>query len=534
MINKEIYFVGELKKLPDYLINKKKNLYTTSFLTYKLNKKKIKYLFEYKYLNQLKFLEKYSINWYLDDNKNDISYIEDISIGRMYSRRFLRKFSNTLRCFIILNNLNLKKKKIYGINLDNSFLETLKFYTKKIKILNLNCSINGETFPQRAFFFKNPPKSKKTLMLEFFFDFSCFDYLKQNKIIYINDKFINNSRENFKDILKYRGINPFKNYFFDDNFSNIVKDDFKSSLNKKLKLLFNNNYIKKNFNNSNISKIINYEIYKKIISEELVQNADNIFRSKYIVSKIIKRLNPQKILTYTPNDFLTSIIFDLKKENCSLEIIQDGYFIPFTESFLFKNKNIIFYNKYYFYNNYQKLILQKLKIKDENLAKIELNKSKLKKNNLTKMYDLIVFAYYANLYNPMSIHDSSIFIESKIIKHFQKFNIKNVAIKVKKGTLGNFKTRSKDIYKLFYKEIDDVKIDIIDNDINELLNTKIFVGPISSTLFEMREFKKKLIIYEPTENGIRDNEKKSYEKLYNCKIYRFINKINLSTNSIRN
>lgn len=533
MINKEIYFIGELKRLPDHLINEKKDLYTTSYLTYKLNKKKINYLFHNKYLSKLKFLEEFSMNWYLDDD-DDISFFEEISIGRMYSRRFLRNFSNVLKCFITLNNLNLKKRKIYGVNLDNFFLEILKYYTNKIKILSFDNFINGETFPNRAFFLKNPPKSKKTFMLALIFDFSFFDFLKQNKIIYIDDKFINNSTENFKDILKYRSINPFKNFYFDDSFNKLEKDNFKNNLNKKLKSLFKNNIIKNNFYNSNISKIINYEIYEKIIKEELINNADNIFRSKYIVSKIIKRFNPKKILTYTPNDFLTSIIYDLKKENCSLEIIQDGYFIPFTKSFLFNGKNTIFYDKYYFYNYYQKLILKKLKIKDENLAKIKLKKNKLKKNNIIKIYDLIVFAYYANLYNPMSIHDSSIFIESKIINHFQKFNIKNIAIKVKKGALGNYKSRSKDLYKLFYKEIGHVNIDIIDNDINELLNTKIFIGPISSTLFEMREHRKKLIIYEPTENGIRDNEKKIYENLYDCKIYRFIKEIDLSTNSIRN
>ena len=47
----------------------KKDLYTTSYLTYKLKKN---YLFHNKYLSKLKFLEEFSINWYLDDDDDII------------------------------------------------------------------------------------------------------------------------------------------------------------------------------------------------------------------------------------------------------------------------------------------------------------------------------------------------------------------------------------------------------------------------------------------------------------------------------
>jgi len=527
-LNKQkIFFVGTIKELPPLIKSSKKKIeiFTTSYLTHKLNIGNVKYLFSEFDGKEIKSLESFAQNWYLDNKSQDLSIIDNISIGRLYSRRFIRNFSNLLKCIKVINKLNLEKSEIYCVNIEKIFLESLNLLKIKYKLINYDNQFNGETFPERAFFFKNPPVSFKTKILKTIFDFKIFDFLKRNKTIYIFDNFIERNLIKDSHYLEYRGINPLKNFYFDDNKIDVYESLFYINLSSSLKKFFNNKTIKNNFNKSNIKKIISYELFNRIIYDDIINNKFFISRAVFIIRKLVKRYIPKKIVTYTPNDFLTSIIYDTKNKNCTLEIIQDGYFIPYSSSFLLKDKQKIIYDKYLCHNHMQKEMLLKLKMEIENIRILTTKKNEKKLTKITKIYDLIIFAYYPNLYNPSSIHDSAIYNEFLIIKKFINLGFKNFAIKVKKGSLGNFKTRFKKIYEYFDTKINAINIDIIDENIDEIINNKLFIGPISSTLFELKFFNKNIILFEPLSNGVRDYEKKAFEKIYKCKIYRNINQI---------
>ena len=216
-------------------------------------------------------------------------------------------------------------------------------------------------------------------------------------------------------------------------------------MDSSLKAILKNNIIKNNFNKSNLKNIISYELFNKIIYSDIIKNKLFISRAVFIIRKLVERYIPKKIITYTPNDFLTSIIYDAKNKNCTLEIVQDGYFIPFSSSFLLKDKQKIIYDKYFCYDLMQQEMLLELKMMNEKITTLDTKKIGKKFNKNSKKYDLVIFAFYPNLYNPLSTHDSAIYNEFLIIQNFISLGFKNFAIKVKKGTLGNFKTRSKNI-----------------------------------------------------------------------------------------
>ena len=386
MNKQKIFFLGAINKLPPFIKSKKKiEIFTTSYLTYKLNIENVKYLFKDFDGNEIKNLELLANNWYLDYNNQDLSIIDNISIGRLYSRRFIRNFSNLLKCIKVIKKLNFENSEICCVNIEKVFLESLNLLKIKYKIKNYDNQFIGETFPERAFFFKNPPISFKTKILKKLFDFEIFDFYKKNKTIYIFDNFIEKNLIKDNEYLKYRGTNPLKNFFFEDNEKNVCKSLFYSNMDSSLKAILKNNIIKNNFNKSNLKNIISYELFNKIIYSDIIKNKLFISRAVFIIRKLVERYIPKKIITYTPNDFLTSIIYDAKNKNCTLEIVQDGYFIPFSSSFLLKDKQKIIYDKYFCYDLMQQEMLLELKMMNEKITTLDTKKIGKKFNKIQKI-----------------------------------------------------------------------------------------------------------------------------------------------------
>jgi len=490
------------------------NFFSSNYSTYiSLKDFGVRYLYDLtiditKTPSDLEFLSK---NWFRDDKGCDIFAKDLVSFAPAITRRVFSSFANDYRNYYaikkILDNYDLVYLSKFS---ELSFIRTVKVFKDKVR---WHESVSKYDYPDTASpertIIKNPSKK--------FIIFSRIAYEVQRlflkyirkKILVLYDWTYLEEFAKRDDCLISNYYLPWKAFYFP--FSKRILPESKLIFPKKI----TNSYFNKDFINNKLNKE-NFSWDQNLI-ELFLSTVFRVYAESYIVlrqtfsvySNLLSHYRPNTVVFPGETHFEYIIGVQVAKTlKIKTVLVVDGYAVV-------KDKRLPLYdhsNKYLLFDKFVAFGRSNIKLYSNHFnipliqiieAKSPLIKNVETKNNISFKYDAIVMSYYPDQHNPNGRWDQRCKIAIDIIKLLHSLGFNSIAIKVKSGAgvdkeVQMYQEQLKDFGAFNYP-------DIIKGDFNQYLSqTKIFIGPISTSIFEAACGKIPYIVYEPYENGISD------------------------------
>ena len=514
------------------------NIFSRNIVTdFELDKKQIlfnKYPLA-KDKNSYDFVVWLALNWFRDENGNDLSANEGISLGNIIARRILSAFANDYRNYLSIKSILLDNELIYASRSESlSFKRVSKIFNNRIQYYNDKADFNESFTPD--------PEFTKSYIFPDVHPFSSIARILQKPfMIFVKKRPILNIPDwTSRDVWKYRNdclnlnsLFPWNGYYY----KKIKKVD------GKLNSLFPEDLDNTILDIKRLKKLLLYkwndcddDLLKHFINllQEEYYKAREIFKRTYsIFEEILSYYSPKSIVIPGETHFGYVIAAQIARNlNIKTVLAIDGYQFVIDRSLLYKdNKNQKFiFDKFLAYNSQHKSILTSMGVNKEScfvcISPI-LKKQKVVESSV--IYDAIVMSYQPNQHNPQITWDQRGGIIADIIKLLKSKNYKKIGLKIKDGRND----------KIYYQQLLNNynllgNIDLLINPTWKYINsTKLVIGQFSTALLEFSYNKIPYFVYEPFENG-KTEEMINSAIVFNRKsISRNIRELNnkLNTNS---
>ena len=436
--------------------------------------------------------------WYRDRSNFDHTFINGYSMGNFLERRLGIFFTYLLKFYFSAEHWHKKKiairvplkipyplKSILRIfdnfefiDIDSSYQIDLDLMINRAKPSPLRIHWSTPIFNsiQRLFFFLN--FKRKTIC------FSDWTYkgISNSNFIFSNSK------------------NPLKGFYFQRPEKFKIKNKVKFKREIALENLINFSFENKISYARELSLVL-----LKNIEKEIADCLPIAEKGYEILLKTIKKYQPKKIIL---PGFLyshyTLVLHLSKKLKIPVIVVIDGYTVRYSKYEFFLDEygnDFLVRNFASMGTDFHSLISSKAKNKSnlvEIRAPILLH---LKEKSLSQYkYDAMILLSYPNLLNIFNRWDKRFESLKELIFVLQEIGLKNIAIKVKEGSL-----KSQNIASLVGSDL--VNIDFIDGHLHKSIHQAgLIIGQLSTALVETTYINKPYYVFEPFENGLTEQD----------------------------
>ena len=506
-----------IQNLDEFYLLKKNSIFLVSDFSLYLRLKNNGAIYLFEYLEKIKdrnFCNNFSLFWFRNKKKIDLSIFKDISIGRFVNRNFIFKFLDIIKLDYCLA-INIKKYQKVGLFKNNSLLNhytkiiqnsNIKFNKKIIfikKVKKNNITFNA--FANRGMFNKISIShwAKFMIFLQTFFNF-----LIKKKGLYFTDW---SSKIYFKNSNFFLKLN---NFFFwngfyyklDRNKYFFNKKKYKEIFSSKI---YNKNNIKEIFCKSKIQHKIYYtNIINILLKNIFKRNKDLFLYNITCFENLFQRYKPKYIVVPDCTNSNNSLLIDLaSRYDCKIIFLVDGYqaVIDYFSFPLNKKGNDISCDyvlcpgsAYYDLVRAHKIRANKLITID---SPIVMN---FKKVSYPIHYDALIVGYMPNTRGLNVTWDAYLKAELEILDALSRLGFKNIAIKIKEGSseMINQMPRSireyYDLYDLYFKKKLNLNLNFEYGVFSECVKkAKIVIGQLQTSAFETAFQNKPYYIFEP-------------------------------------
>jgi hypothetical protein len=518
-----------IQNLDEFYLLKKNSIFLVSDFSLYLRLKNNGAIYLFEYLEKIKdrnFCNNFSLFWFRNKKKIDLSIFKDISIGRFVNRNFIFKFLDIIKLDYCLA-INIKKYQKVALFKNNSLLNhyikliqnsNIKFnkqiiFIKKVKKNNTT----SNAFANRGMFNKISISHWSKFMI-LFQNFIIF--LIKKRALYFTDW---SSKIYFKNSNFFLKLNSFFfwngfYYRFDKKKYFLNKKKFKGIFSNQI---YNKNNIKEIFYKSKIRyKSYYINIIDNLLKDIFKKQKDLLLYNITCFEDLFQRYKPKYIVVPDCTNSNNSLLIDLSSiYDCKIIFLVDGYqtVIDYFSFPLNKKGNDISSDYVLCPGSAYYNLARKHKIREKKLITIDAPiVMKIKKVSHPIYYDAVIVGYLPNTRRLNVTWDAYLKAELEILDVLSRLGFKNIAIKIKEGSaeMTNQMPRSiseyYDLYYLYFKKKLDLNLNFEYGIFSECLKkTKIVIGQLQTSAFETAFQNKLYYIFEPIYLGNVNLIKKS-------------------------
>lgn len=461
---------------------------------------------------ELKALYDFGAQWYRDENGNDLTFRNGISIGQILARRLTFVLANNYRNYSGLkywldqcDHLHASKAQSESFkNMASLFSEKICWYEPLSQSKNPCISSPERALPYNAL--REHHLSKLVRQIQ-----KCLPVIsKKRKILHMSDWTSFGLAQKRSDFLLTYTYKFWKGAYF------ILDDKYLEEANKVFPKTVPESVISP-LHLKRLSKTINAswdEPFVQFITQT-VQNEYSASREFYLKTyafykEMFLNYRPELITFPGENHFTFVIGMQIAKEmGISTMLIVDGYTSYNDPSLIYWDREhkdfLVNYFATFGKAHHDITIASGIPAKRCVLMKpTVLHKYDRCSNHNKKTYDAIIMDYSPHLINPYARWDMRSKMVTDILRTLLELDFKHIAIKTKP-----YFSRENELEELLRflgkSNLENKKIEIISGQLFEHLPmTKCVVGQISTALLETTYLDIPYYVYEPVENGKSD------------------------------
>jgi len=460
-----------------------------------------------------------ALNWYRNEQGRDISRVEHLSIGQTLTRRAVFAFCNDYRNYLALKYW---LEKYETIQIPETASESIH---RVSRILNGQVAFYKASAPSAFYIpssperaqFREIPNVHRLSSLARALQKGAWLFHKKKSILYLNDWASKKAASERGDTMIGNSFVPWKGHYF--NFDKRAFHSIKSLLPQEIDPAFASiGHLESVMERKGVKwepGVLN--LFVNIVKTEYALFRDTICRTYAIYKEWLEHYRPEFLILPGETDFANVIAANIAKGmGIRTLLLIDGYQLVRDDFAFFRDPD----GKEFLFDGYfgqgkaycDLLVSQDIPQNRIMLISPSILKNHSGKNGLTPpLYDAMIMAYASNLHNVHTLWDQQIKVETDLLYQLMKMNYKNIAIKVKPGTVLHMRqqARSVELYKKLLKDNYAVELTcnlhIVDDSFHEVVrDAKLVIGQISTAVLEAFAQDIPYYIYEPFEIGSSD------------------------------
>jgi len=506
-----------IQNLDEFYLLKKNSIFLVSDFSLYLRLKNNGAIYLFEYLEKIKnrnFCNNFSLFWFRNKKKIDLSVFKDISIGRFVNRNFIFKFLDIIKLDYCLA-INIKKYQKVVLFKNNSPLNhytkliqnsNIKFnkkiiFIKKVKKNNTTC----DAFADRGMF-KKISISHWSKFIILFQNFIIF--LIKKKALYFTDWSSKIYFKNSNFFLKLNSVFFWNGFYyrFDKKKYFLNKKKFKGIFSNQI---YNKNNIKEIFYKSRIRyKSYYINIIDNLLKAIFKKQKDLFLYNITCFEDLFQRYKPKYIVVPDCTNSNNSLLIDLSSiYDCKIIFLVDGYqaVIDYFSFPLNKKGNDISCDYILCPGSAYYDLVRAHKIRANKLITIDspvvMN---FKKVSYPIHYDALIVGYMPYTRGLNVTWDAYLKAELEILDVLSRLGFKNIAIKIKEGSIESINQMPRsireyyDLYDLYFKKKLNLNLNFEYGLFSECVKkAKIVIGQLQTSAFETAFQNVPYYIFEP-------------------------------------